>query len=204
VATEQPVFYFGAMSPYSWLAAERIGGVIPGARWQPLFLGGLFKANGRHSWGLDEGREGQMHECERRAAAYGLGSMSWPDPWPTNDLYVARGMTFAASRGELPRYALAAMRAAFLRGTDIGSPEVAVQVGSEIGIEARELEAALADPGVKDELRAATDAAFALGVLGVPTVAVAGELFWGDDRLEEAAVAAAQDAAVPRPAAPGT
>jgi 2-hydroxychromene-2-carboxylate isomerase len=42
---------------------------------------------------------------------------------------------------------------------------------------------------VKDRLRAATEDAYERGVRGVPTVAVGSELFWGDDRLEEAAAA---------------
>lgn len=49
----------------------------------------------------------------------------------------------------------------------------------------------LARREVKDALRAATDAAIATGVHGVPTLVVNGELFWGDDRLEDAAAAAA-------------
>jgi len=190
VPAEPPVFYFGAMSPYSWLAAERIGELLPEARWQPLFLGGLFKAVGRHSWGLDEQREEQMRECEQRAVSYGLGAISWPEPWPTNDLYVARGMTFAATRGLLEQFALAAMRAAFLQGTDLGSPKAVLQVGRQLEIPPAELEAALADPAVKEDLRAATEGARTLGVVGVPTVAVEGQLFWGDDRLEEAAQSA--------------
>jgi 2-hydroxychromene-2-carboxylate isomerase len=190
VSAEPPVFYFGAMSPYSWLAAERIGELLPQARWQPLFLGGLFKAVGRHSWGLDEQREEQMRECEQRAVSYGLGAISWPEPWPTNDLYVARGMTFAATRGLLEQFALAAMRAAFLQGTDLGSPEAVLQVGGQLEIAPAELEAALADPAIKEELRAATEDAHTLGIIGVPTVAVEGQLFWGDDRLEEAAQSA--------------
>jgi 2-hydroxychromene-2-carboxylate isomerase len=44
---------------------------------------------------------------------------------------------------------------------------------------------------VKDELVAATEKAIALGAVGVPTIAVGDELFWGDDRVEEAAAAAA-------------
>ena len=44
--------------------------------------------------------------------------------------------------------------------------------------------------GVKDRLRAATDEAYERGVRGVPSVAVGDEVFWGDDRLEEAAAAA--------------
>ena len=40
------LFHFGAMSPYSWFAAERIGALIPDARWRPVFAGGLFRASG--------------------------------------------------------------------------------------------------------------------------------------------------------------
>jgi 2-hydroxychromene-2-carboxylate isomerase len=51
------------------------------------------------------------------------------------------------------------------------------------------MDAALSDQGVKDALRARNDEALAAGVFGVPTFAVNGRLFWGDDRLEEAAAA---------------
>ena len=48
---------------------------------------------------------------------------------------------------------------------------------------------ALADRDVKDALRSATDEVLALGVFGVPTIVIGEELFWGDDRLEDAAAA---------------
>jgi 2-hydroxychromene-2-carboxylate isomerase len=48
-------------------------------------------------------------------------------------------------------------------------------------------EAAAADPEIKQALRDATDAAHGRGVFGVPTIAIGDRLFWGDDRLEEAA-----------------
>jgi 2-hydroxychromene-2-carboxylate isomerase len=44
-----------------------------------------------------------------------------------------------------------------------------------------------ATPEIKRMLREATETAHALGVFGVPTVAIGDELFWGDDRLEDAA-----------------
>src|SRR4051794_41847158 len=83
VSEARPIFYFAAMSPYSWLAAERIGGVLPQARWQPLFAGGVFKAAGRKSWGLDEGREEGPREWGRPAQANGRAPLSWPPPGPT-------------------------------------------------------------------------------------------------------------------------
>jgi protein-disulfide isomerase len=60
-------------------------------------------------------------------------------------------------------------------------------IAAAAGLDAAALTAAIADPAVKDDLRARTDAALALGVRGVPTVAVGDRLLYGDDRLEEAA-----------------
>ncbi|MDT4935381.1 MAG: hypothetical protein QOK11_3273, partial [Pseudonocardiales bacterium] len=54
-------------------------------------------------------------------------------------------------------------------------------------IDVAQLEGALEVSDVKQALRSITDEALALGVFGVPTIAVGGELFWGDDRLDEAA-----------------
>jgi 2-hydroxychromene-2-carboxylate isomerase len=187
---QPPVFYFAAMSPYSWFAAERIGELLPRAHWEPVFAGGLFRSAGRKSWGLDERREENIHECERRALQHGLGPISWPQPWPTNDVHVARAMTYAATRGLLHEYALAAMRAAFREGADLERREVLVEIGARVEIPQDELEAALEDPDVKGRLRSTTDGAHELGVIGVPTVVVGEQLFWGDDRLEEAALAA--------------
>lgn len=187
---KEPILFFGAMSPYSWLACERIGGLLPDVRWQPVFLGGLFRAVGRESWGLGERREVEMAECERRARAYGLGEMRWPATWPTNDLTAARGMVFAAFKGVLEEFAVATMRLEFLEGGNVEERETVLEAGRRVGLDGGELESALGAEEVKGALRAATDEAYAKGVIGVPTVAVGEELFWGDDRLEEAALAA--------------
>ena len=93
----------------------------------------------------------------------------------------------AGRLGRAREFALAAFRAAFVGGVDLGWPENVTAVGRAVGLDPAELEAGAADPAVKHTLRAATDAAFALGVVGVPTVAVGDALFWGDDRLEDAA-----------------
>jgi 2-hydroxychromene-2-carboxylate isomerase len=90
----------------------------------------------------------------------------------------------------LRRFALAAMRLSFLEGADLGETAAVLEAGTRAGLDPAWLEEMLGDRGVKDELRSATDAALSLGVIGVPTVAVGRELFWGDDRLEAAAAAA--------------
>jgi 2-hydroxychromene-2-carboxylate isomerase len=62
-----------------------------------------------------------------------------------------------------------------------------LEAGRRSAIDARELADALGDQQVKDELRAITAEALAAGVFGVPTVVVGDELYWGQDRLGDAA-----------------
>jgi 2-hydroxychromene-2-carboxylate isomerase len=191
----QARFYFGAMSPYSWFAAERIDRLLPQARWHGVFAGAVFKQNDRVSWGLTGRRAAGIADCEERAAAHGLGPIQWPNPWPTNDLLVARAMTFCMRAEDdrlLRSFGLAAMRLTFLEGVDLGEAESVLEAGRRVDIDERELAGALQDQQVKDALRADTEAVVAAGVFGVPTVSVAGEPFWGDDRLEQAADAAAR------------
>ena len=187
MAVQRPRFFFGAMSPYSWFSAERIERLLPEASWHGIFLGGMFKSNRRVSWGLTEERDAGIADCDARAETYGLGPIRWPDPWPTNDLLVARAMAYANTRDLLKPFALSAMRLSFLEGRNIGELDSVLEAGSRVGIEPSELQGALKDPAVKHALREETDDALAHGVFGVPTVIVDGELFWGDDRLQDAA-----------------
>jgi len=185
-----PIVYFDVGSPYAYLAlerAERVLGVEP--VWQPVLVGALFKLTGRSSWALGDfaRRQAGMAEVERRAAAYGLPPVRWPDPWPDDYLTAMRAATYAHRLGRTLEFARAATHAAFQDGRDLGRPETVIAAGEAICLPERELRAAVADPEVKAELRAATEAAHARGVFGVPTVAVGEELFWGDDRLEDAA-----------------
>jgi 2-hydroxychromene-2-carboxylate isomerase len=183
-------FYFDLGSPYAYLAAERIGTLLPEPiEWQPVLLGGLFKLTGRTSWALGEYQRRQrgMADIERRARTRGLPPMRWPDPWPTNYLFAMRASTYAFSVGLGREFVVAAYRSAFQRGADLSIPGHVLEAGREVGIASDALTQGAAGPAIKDELRVATDAAFELGVIGVPTVAIDDEVFWGDDRLEDAA-----------------
>jgi 2-hydroxychromene-2-carboxylate isomerase len=185
-----PLFFFGAMSPYSWFAAERIGTQLAQAQWIPVFAGALFRANDRGTWGLTDRRQAGIADCEARAASHRLGPIVWPDPWPTNDVIVARAMAFAERQGCLKQFALEAMRLAFLEGGDLGELSAAQEAGERAGIEPAPIAAAVQDQEIKDTVRANHDRAMSLGVFGVPTVVVDGATFWGDDRLDDAVAAA--------------
>jgi 2-hydroxychromene-2-carboxylate isomerase len=188
-------FYFDLGSPYAYLTAERISGLFTDAEleqpeWQPILLGGLFQRFGRDSWANGPGRAEGIAEVQRRAAAYGLPPLVWPDPWPGNYLFAMRVATFAKQTGRTVSFALAAFRQAFAAGRDLGDPENVLVSAAACELHPRALLKAVETRAVKDELREATDRAAELGVIGVPSLAVGDEVFWGDDRLEEAVEAA--------------
>ena len=186
----RPVFYYDLGSPYSWLAAERINSLFPVVPvWQPILLGGLFKRFGRDSWANGPGREEGMREVERRAAEYGLPAVRWPEPWPGKMLTAMRAAVFAKQSGRAVAFSLAAFRQAFAGGNDLGDVDYVLMAAAACELHPNAVLKGIESRTVKDALRTATDEAAERGVRGVPTVLVGDQVFWGDDRLEEAAAA---------------
>jgi 2-hydroxychromene-2-carboxylate isomerase len=193
---ERPVFFYDLGSPYAYLAAERVNAVFTEAgtevpEWQPVLLGGLFARFGRDSWAKGPGREEGLREVERRASSYGLPPIEWPEPFPPNTLYAMRVATFAKEIGRTVSFSLAAFRQAFAAGRDLTEPDNVMLAAAASEMHPRAIEGAAVRTAIKDRLRSATERAGDLGVTGVPAVVVGDEVFWGDDRLEEAAEAAA-------------
>jgi len=176
-------FWFEPASTYSYVAAMRIeeecarAGVL--LEWRPFLLGPIFTAQqgikdspfnvnpvrGRYMW----------RDLERLCAKYGL---PWKKPsvFPRNTVLAAR-VCCAAPKGEVVR---AIYRANFAEDLDIADPVVLAKlVGPEPVGRAM-------SPGVKAQLRANTDEATRLGIFGAPNFLVVGELFFGQDRLDDA------------------
>lgn len=191
----ESTFYYDLGSPYAYLAAERVNAVFTEAEaevpeWQPILLGGLFARFDRDSWANGPGREDGLREVERRASSYGLPPIRWPDPFPGNTLQAMRVAIFAKEIGRTVAFSLAAFRQAFAAGRDLTEPDNVMVAAAAAEMHPRAINAAVQRDQVKSALREATERAGDLGVVGVPSVAVGGEVFWGDDRLEEAADAA--------------
>jgi 2-hydroxychromene-2-carboxylate isomerase len=189
------VFFYDLGSPYAYLAAERISAVFDDAgadppEWQPILLGGLFGRFDRDSWANGPEREQGLREVERRAQAYGLPPIRWPDPFPGNTLPAMRAATFAKEIGRTVSFSQAAFRQAFAAGRDLSEPDNVFIAAASSELHPRSLTTAIARDAIKARLREATEHAGDLGVIGVPAVVVGDQVFWGDDRLEEAAQAA--------------
>jgi 2-hydroxychromene-2-carboxylate isomerase len=190
--SQRPVFYYDLGSPYAYLSAERVNALFAGTRgeppeWQPILLGGLFKRFGRDSWARGEGRDQGMREVERRASAYSLPPIKWPEPFPGNTLLAMRAATYAKEIGRGVSFSLAAFRQAIAAGRDLTERDNVLLAAAAAEMHPRAVLSAIERDSVKRALREATELAGDLGVRGVPSVAVGEQIFWGDDRLEEAA-----------------
>src|SRR4051812_18643297 len=193
-------FFYDFGSPYAYLAAERVEEVLGEAvRWSPVFLVGIFKATDRRSWVYTEDAERDWAEVRRRLAARGLPPLRLCDGWAErlipsttparSTLLAQRAATAAADAGRIREVSLELFRLEFVEGRDLTEGATLIGAGARAGLSGDAARAARAAESRRDRVRAATDTAVARGVSGVPTIAVGERLFWGDDRLEEAAEA---------------
>jgi 2-hydroxychromene-2-carboxylate isomerase len=190
MSDDRPVFYYDLGSPYAWLAAERIHEVLPVVPiWQPILLGGIWQHSGGGSWSLTDRRTAGIAEVERRAREYGLMDVRWPSPWPSNYLIAMRAATFAQQAGRAVAFSLAAFRQGFCAGRDLAQLDNVLIAAAACELHPNAVTKGIESRSVKQRLKDATEQAAERGVRGVPTVAVGDELFWGDDRLEDAAAA---------------
>lgn len=196
---ERATFYYDFSSPYSYLAAERISGLFAEAgaeqpEWQPISFGHVIRAISRTPWSMLPGGAdpANLAEIQRRAAERGLPEVLYPDGWPikTYSLVPVRAATYAKESGRVVSFSLAAFRQHFAGGRDLSDVDNVLIAAAACELHPNAVLKGIETESVKERLRRATEEAIERGVTGVPTVAVGGELFWGDDRLE-AAVAAA-------------
>ncbi len=191
----RPIFFYDFNSPYAWLAAERVNHVLPVPPvWQPVSFGHILQASGREPWSFHEpSKSDGIAEIERRAAERGLPAPRWIDGWPveTYSLLPLRAAVFAQQAGRAVSFSLAAFRQFFAAGRTLAELDNVLIAAAASELHPRAVTKGIESRGVKDALREATDSALELGVVGVPTVAIGDQLFWGDDQLEAAAAALA-------------
>jgi 2-hydroxychromene-2-carboxylate isomerase len=192
------VFYYDFSSPYSYLAAERISGLFAEAgieqpEWQPISFGHVLKATGRRPWSFGQDRSADFDEIQRRADERGLPEVVYPDGWPVENysLNPVRAAIYAKESGRVVSFTLACFRQVFAAGKDMSDVDNVLIAAAASELHPNAVLKGIETQSVKERLRATTDRALALGLEGIPTIAVGDQLFWGDDRLEEAVRAAA-------------
>jgi 2-hydroxychromene-2-carboxylate isomerase len=189
-----PVFYYDLNSPYAYLAAARIDGVLPDAEWRPIAFGVIVKQAGKVPWSFGEqSRAEGFAEIARRASERGLPPVTYPDGWPREiySLDRLRAALVADEQGRLKEFSMVSFELMFAENRAMFDAGDLAEAARRAGMDPDAVRDGVARDEIKARLREYTDAAYASGVRGVPTVAVGDQLFWGDDRLEDAAAAAA-------------
>jgi 2-hydroxychromene-2-carboxylate isomerase len=187
-------FWFDFASTYSYLSAMRIEAEAAGrgvaVDWQPFLLGPIFQAQGWETSPFNlypaKGRY-MWSDMEREAAKYGLPPVTRPDPFPQNGLLAARVALIGAEEGWGPGFVRGAYTAQFAEGRTISDPDVLAAVLEGLGVEPGPVLERTQEQAIKDRLRAAGVLAGRFGLFGAPSfVCEDGEVFWGNDRLEDA------------------
>jgi 2-hydroxychromene-2-carboxylate isomerase/pimeloyl-ACP methyl ester carboxylesterase len=199
-AAADPVFYFDFGSPYAYLAAERMDRLIPNADWRPIAFPILLHHLGRLEAALARNPRAVLEDVSPRANERGLPPIRPPKGWPVDTWSLAplRAALFAGEHDRLKEFTTAAFAKVFVESRPLTETANPLAAAREAGLDASEVEQAIERPEIKQRLKDHTDEALATGVTGIPTVAVGDQLFWGDDRLEEAAAAAGTMARSPR------
>ena len=186
-------FWFDFASTYSYPAAIRIVPLATEAgvqvRFRPFLLGPIFKVQGWDTSPFNlypaKGRN-MWRDLERLCEDAGLPFRK-PAPFPQNSLLPARVAIAGMGQGWGEAFCVAVFHAQFAEGRRIDQPATLTAILSGLDVDAQAaLDLALSD-GNKLRLREQTEEAQRLGVFGAPTFTTAGgELFWGNDRLEQA------------------
>ena len=197
MSRQRTTFYYDFSSPYSYLAAERISGLFAEAgveqpEWQPISFGHILKTTGRRPWSFGDDRSADFEEIQRRADERGLPEVVYPKGWPIENysLNPVRAAIYAKESGRVVSVSLACFRQVFAGGRDMSDVDNVLLAAAACELHPNAVLKGIETWSVKDKLRQATEEALALGVSGIPTVAVGDEIFWGDDRLEDAVEAA--------------
>lgn len=187
----QAEFWYDFASSYSYPAAMRIEGLAAergvALAWRPFLLGplfagqgwrdspfNLFPAKGRYMW----------RDLERICGALEL-PLQRPETFPQNSLLAAR-IALALDDALRPAFSRAVYRAEFGHGQPIDAPATLIPLLAEIGSAPDTLLARAVEDANKAALKAQTARAIALGLPGAPCLTTAGgEVFWGNDRLEQ-------------------
>ena len=174
------IFHFDVISPFAWLAFQRLPQVLEGisheVSYRPLLLGGLLAHHGQKGPAeIEPKRQWTFRQVHWLAAQHGI-TLQTPSQHPFNPLALQR---LALACGPNRRVVEALFRHVWVGdGADANEPARLAALTEQL--------APARDPAsaeVKAELRHNTEAAAAAGIFGVPTIEHEGRLFWGLDAL---------------------
>ena len=189
--SKQLDFFFFLGSTYTYLAVNRAEEVAARhgvtLRWRPFSVRSIMVEQNNRPFVGKPGKLAYMwRDLERRAVRHGIAFATAPCyPIDTDEL-ANRVATLAAMQGWGAEFTRAAYAKWFLENTDPGAAGPLADILRQLG---RDPDAVIAQANgqeVRDQYAAETEVARSMAIFGSPTFACGTEIFWGDDRLEDA------------------
>lgn len=195
-------YYFAPISGYAYLGhkplmrlAAETGATI---NFLPVVIGKVFAASGTTPpfAQSDVRKSYRMADQARWAAYYGLPISKLPKHWPTDPVPACKAIIAAGFiKADQDAASFACLKAVWVEDRDIANPDHLADILSRAGLPATEILDATRNPDIAAEVEAITAKAIEAEVFGSPTYVVAGERFWGQDRISFVAAALKAEAA---------
>ncbi len=184
-------FWYSIGSTYTFLTVMRLPrwtddhGVT--VRWRPFDVRAIMKAQNNAPFVGKPVKTAYMwRDIERRAVKYGLHA-ELPAPYPISDLTLANQVAaMGMEEGWCEAFTQTLYRIWFNEGTEAGSESALSEALFRVQQDPMPVLARAREERMASALAQQTEEAQALGVFGSPSFVVRGEVFWGDDRLEDA------------------
>ena len=182
-------FYFDFISPYSYIAHQKIKSLEEKNEikfnYKPILLGGLHKLGNITAPAFNERKIKNMkNDCELISKKNNI-SFKWNDKFPINSLYLMRGFLIVDDNKKSTFIDLC-FDAYWKDNLDISTEKNMQKILTDCAIDHTFFEKSIKEQKIKDKLKDLTSEAFKLDVFGAPTFLVNNKLFWGQDRLEYA------------------
>ncbi len=185
-------FWFDFGSNYSYLAMMRIEALARehgvAVQLKPFLLGPIFKSLGwETSPFVLQQRKGAYtwRDMERQCAKYGL-AWTKPTSFPRRALLPTRIALLACDQPWVWDFCKRIMQANFVHDQEVDDPLLVSAILTQLGLDGDRLIAEARGEAAKAALHQQSADANACGLFGAPSFLVGDELFWGNDRLEEA------------------
>lgn len=184
--------YFDCSSPWTYLAFENLLAMQAELGfeivWRPILVGGIFNSVNPSVYQSRETPVPAKADYMKKdladwARATGIKIRFPPTVFPVNSVKAMRGCLWLEPQGQLVDFARAVFKAYWSADRDISQDRVLAELCAEVAVDAAGLFAGIADPAIKDQLKANTEAAIARGAFGSPTMFMGDDMYFGNDRL---------------------
>ena len=187
--TKSVEFYFDFISPYSYLAYEKLKFLDYKNKiniiFKPILLGGLHKLGGITAPAFNKHKMKNMkNDCELVAKKNNI-EFKWNDKFPVNSLQIMRG--YLSINNELKeKFFDLCFDSYWKKNIDLSNSVHIENILNECSIDKKNFFKDIENQKIKDELKKLTNDAFEKDIFGAPTFVVNNKIFWGQDRLDYA------------------